>query len=65
MTLRLDHLYSIPKEKKDINNICARMCLDCLRDGHIKAKADHVFSILYEKDAVEYIYQPLHLSHKE
>ena len=57
VTLRLDHLYSIPKEKKDINNICARMCLDCLRDGHIKAKADHVFSILYEKDAVEYIYQ--------
>lgn len=57
VTLRLDHLYSIPKEKKDINNICARMCLDCLRDGHIKAKADHVFSLLYEKDAVEYIYQ--------
>ena len=57
VTLRLDHLYSIPKEKKDVNNICARMCLDCLRDGHIKAKTEHVFSLLYEKDAVEYIYQ--------
>ena len=49
VTLRLDHLYSIPKEKKDINNICARMCLDCLRDGHIKAKADHVFLFFMRK----------------
>ena len=57
VTLRLDHLYSIPKEKKDVNNICADMCLDCMRDGHVKAKADHVLSLLYEKDAVEYIYQ--------
>lgn len=57
VTLRLDHLYSIPKEKKDVNNICANMCLECMRDGHIRARADHVFSLLYEKDAVEYIYQ--------
>ena len=33
------------------------MCLECLRDGYIKAGTDHEFSMLYEKDAVEYIYQ--------
>ena len=57
ITLRLDHLYNIPKERKDVNNICAVMCLKCMCDGHIKAKTDHTFSLLYENDAVEYIYQ--------
>lgn len=33
------------------------MCLNCMCDGHIKAKTDHTFSLLYENDAVEYIYQ--------
>ena len=33
------------------------MCLECLRDGYIRASTDHEFSMLYEKDAVEYIYQ--------
>ena len=47
----------IPKERKDVNNICADMCLNCMCDGHIKAKTDHTFSLLYENDAVEYIYQ--------
>ena len=57
ITLRLDHLYNIPKERKDVNNICADMCLNCMCDGHIKAKTDHTFSLLYENDAIEYIYQ--------
>ena len=57
VVLRMDHLYSIPKVKKDINNICAKMCLECMRDGYIKADTDHTFSLLYENDAVEFIYQ--------
>lgn len=57
MILRLDHLYGIPKEKKDVSHIIAQMCLDCMRNGYIKAETDHEFSMLYEKDAVEYIYQ--------
>ena len=57
ITLRLDHLYNIPKERKDVNNICADMCLNCMRDGHIKARTEHTFSLLCENDAVEYIYQ--------
>ena len=57
MILRLDHLYGIPKEKKDVSHIIAQMCLDCMCNGYIKAETDHEFSMLYEKDAVEYIYQ--------
>ena len=26
LTLRLDHLYSIPKRKKDVDNLCALLC---------------------------------------
>ena len=33
------------------------MCLEFLSDGYIKADADHTFSLLFEKDAVEYIYK--------
>ena len=57
IVLRLDHFYGIPKGKKDLNHIVDGMCLECLRDGYIKAGTDHEFSMLYEKDAVEYIYQ--------
>ena len=57
VTLRLDHLYAIPKEKKDVDNIVAQMCLECMKDGHIKAGLNHTFSVLDENDAVEYIYQ--------
>ena len=57
VTLRLDHLYGIPKEKKDVDNIVAQMCLECMKDGHIKAGLNHTFSVLDENDAVEYIYQ--------
>ena len=63
ITLRLDHLYNIPKGRKDVNNICADMCLDCMRDGHIKARMKHTFSLLCENDAVEYIYQLVKTSH--
>ena len=57
VVLRLDHLYCIPRDRKDVNNICSRMCLELLSDGYIKAEADHTFSLLFEKDAVEYIYK--------
>lgn len=50
VVLRLDHLYCIPRDRKDVNNICARMCLECLSEGYIKADTDHTFSLLFEKE---------------
>ena len=52
VVLRLDHVYSIPKELKDVNNICARMCIQSLKDGCIKADSKNEFSLLPERDAV-------------
>lgn len=57
LILRLDHLFSIPKKLQDIQNICAQMCLESLRDGSITAGLNHEFSMIYEKDAIEFIYQ--------
>lgn len=59
ITLRLGRLYSIPKERSEINNICARMCLEALQRNEITVVKDNAFSLLYETDAVEYIYRIL------
>lgn len=55
--LRLDHLYSIPRERKDVNNICARMCLEVLEQSTLTITQGNSFSLLYETDAVEFIYR--------
>ncbi len=55
VTIRIDHLYSIPKRKKDVNNICAQFCVEALQKKTISIVEGSVFSMLYEADAVEYI----------
>lgn len=57
LVLRLDHLYGIPKEAKDVDPVCGRMCVEALRDGMIRADAGKKLSLLNEQDAVEFIYQ--------
>lgn len=59
ITLRLDHLYSIPKKRKDVNDICAELCLEALQSKTVTVTGDNQFSMLYETDAVEYIYRLL------
>ena len=66
LVLRLDHLYHIPKDSDEVDNICARMCLESMRDGCIKADMNHELSMLFEKDAVEFIYQTIKVKqHKQ
>ncbi len=55
ITLRIDHLYSIPKWKKDVNNICARFCVEAIQKKTVSIVEGSSFSLLYEADAVEYI----------
>lgn len=57
ITVRLDHLYTIPKRKKDIDNICARFCLEALQNHSITIVENNRFSVLYETDAVEFIHR--------
>ena len=63
VTLRLDHLYSIPKDKDSIDNVCARMCLKALENEYVVAKCGREISMLYEADAVEFIYKLVKSKH--
>lgn len=54
---RLDHLYNIPQTLHDVNNVCAKMCLDALESGVIAINPRNTAAFLYEADAVEYIYR--------
>ncbi|MCM1100009.1 MAG: NAD(P)-dependent oxidoreductase [Clostridium sp.] len=57
VTLRLDHLYGIPETRSDINNICSKMCLEALAEQTITIDEGSRLSLLFERDAVEYIYR--------
>lgn len=57
LILRLDHLFCIPESAPEIHSVCARMCLESMRDGCICADSNHEFAMLYEQDAVEFIFQ--------
>lgn len=54
---RLDHLYNIPQTLEDVNNVCAKMCLEALNSGVIAINPKDTGAFLYEADAVEYIYR--------
>ncbi len=55
--LRMDHLYGIPKTRKDVVDVCSRMCLEVLEKKEITITEDCYFSLLYETDAIEFIYR--------
>lgn len=57
LILRLEHLFCIPESAPEIHSVCARMCLESMRDGCISADSNHEFAMLYEQDAVEFIFQ--------
>lgn len=58
VTLRLDHLYRIPKDRSEAKlDICSSMCLEALEKNMISIDEDNTFSLLYEADAVELIYR--------
>ena len=55
--LRVDHLFTIPKKPDEVNDICSRMCLEALKTGRVAADSGRRFSLLYESDAAEFIFQ--------
>ena len=57
LTLRLDNLFGIPNSKMEIRDICCSMCLEAIDKGTITISDNNVFSLLYDTDAVEFIYQ--------
>ena len=53
ITLRLDHVYGVPRKGKEETDPCFRMCLEALKTGKISASDRNIFSLLYLSDAVE------------
>lgn len=54
---RLDHMYVIPENKKELNNVCAQMCLDAIDINEIGIHQGMSHALLYVSDAVEFIYK--------
>lgn len=57
VVLRMEHVYSLPRDKREMNNICARMCMEAIDKGEITVRKDREVSLLYMSDAVEFIYR--------
>lgn len=57
LVLRLDHFYNIPKCRADVRDLCSTMCLEALEKNTITVCSDRSFSMIYESDAVEFIYR--------
>lgn len=59
ITLRIDHLYCIPKKRRDAKDICTKFCLEALQNKTVTVVDKNQFSMMYETDAVEFIYRLL------
>ncbi|MCR5727712.1 MAG: NAD(P)-dependent oxidoreductase [Lachnospiraceae bacterium] len=57
LTLRLDHVYGIPKKRSECRDKCSRMCLEAFDNDKITVNENSRFTLLYETDAVEFIYR--------
>ena len=57
LTLRLQHLYCVPKKRTDCNETLTWYCLETLRGNALHADENKKFALLYESDAVEFIYK--------
>ncbi len=57
LTLRLDHVYGIPKKRSECRDKCSKMCLEAVETNRITANENSKFALLYETDAVEFIYR--------
>ena len=55
VTLRLDHVYSVPRKGQEEADPCFRMCLEALKTGKISASERNIFSMIYVTDAVELV----------
>ena len=53
MVLRLGNLYGIPEDAEELENVCARMCMDALDLGEIKLRPGKSINVLNAKPVME------------
>ena len=56
ITLRMDHLFTFPKKRSEARDICTKMCLEALESNTITINKRNTFALLYESDAVQFIF---------
>lgn len=57
LVLRLDHMYWIPRNKQEIEEIHASLCFKALKDRKVPASEKKIFSSVYISDAIFFIYE--------
>lgn len=57
VVLRMDHMYGIPNQVEETDNICAQMCIEALDKQEITVERDKKICLLYAADAIEFIYR--------
>lgn len=57
VVLRLDHMYWLPRNRKEVTEVHAQLCLSALRNRKIPASEKHIFSSVYIADAVYAIFE--------
>lgn len=57
ISVRVDHLYGVPQKGKAQSDPCFQMTLEMLKNGKIAANSRNQFSMLYQNDAIEFLYQ--------
>ena len=54
---RLDHMYWMPKNRKEVGEVHGKLCLEALRNHKVPASEKHIFSSVYIADAIYMIYE--------
>ncbi len=57
VVLRLDQLYAVPQNRGEVKENCGRLCLEAVQKHTVTCNENSFFSLLYEADAVEFIYR--------
>lgn len=57
ITLRLQHIYGIPERRTDCNETLTWFCLESLRGNVLRADEGRGIALLFESDAVEFVYE--------
>ena len=59
MVLRVNRMYEKPSDRRETDNLCARMCIEGLETGELAIHSGDRLSLLYAADAVEFVYRAM------
>ncbi len=54
---RIENMFLTPNNRKEVNNICSRMCMEAALTGKITVKEERYFAMIHQSDVVQFIFQ--------